>query len=155
MIKTVKRIMEKIDDNTLVIVSTGMPSRTVYNVKDRPQNFYVMGSMGASLGIGLGLALNTKRKVVVIAGDGDILMNLGNLALMNKLNLPNLELFVLDNNEYASTGGQKTCSDSINMKLIPENITVYKVSKGKPDVGRINLTPEQIRERFYNEINSV
>lgn len=155
MIDTVKTIMDNISDDVLVITSTGIPSRVVYSVKDRPQNFYVMGSMGASLGIGIGLALNTKRKVVVIAGDGDILMSLGTLVLMNHLNLTHLKLHILDNNEYTSTGGQKTCSESIDFNSLCKTITVYKIPKGNPNVGRIKLTPEQIKERFYNEINGM
>ena len=155
MIKTIKTLMDKIDDKTLVITSTGMISRVVFSVKDRPQTFYIMGSMGASLGIGIGLALNTERQVVVISGDGDILMSLGSLVLMNNLKLKNLKLYILDNNEYSSTGGQKTCSRDVNFKSLAKNVKVFKIPKGKPDVGRIKLTPEQIKERFYNEINGM
>ena len=70
-IDVIRKIMNNIKDE-LIICSTGMISREVYEIKDRPENFYVMGSMGASLGIGLGLALHTNKKVIVLAGDGDI-----------------------------------------------------------------------------------
>jgi len=55
MKKAIKTIMDGIGDK-LLISSTGMISRAVFNYRDRPENFYVMGSLGASLGIGLGLA---------------------------------------------------------------------------------------------------
>ena len=151
-IDVIRKIMNNIT-NELVICSTGMISREVYEIKDRPENFYVMGSMGASLGIGLGLTLHTDKKVIVIAGDGDILMSLGTLVLMNKLKLPNLKLIILDNNCYSSTGCQKTCSDAINFTKIV-NCKVYKVDAEKGPAGRIKIPHKKIAERFYNAINN-
>ena len=151
-INIIKKIMEDIT-NELVICSTGMICREVYEVRDRPENFYVMGSMGASLGIGLGLALHKDRNVVVIAGDGDILMSLGTLALMNKLKLPNLKLIILDNNCYSSTGCQKTCSDAVDFTKIA-NCKVYKVDAEKGPAGRVKIPHKKIAERFYNAINN-
>jgi len=148
----IKEIMKNVSDE-FVICSTGMICREVFHIKDRKRNFYVMGSMGASLGIGIGLALNRpKEKVIVIAGDGDILMSMGTLALMNKLQLPNFMLYIIDNNCYSSTGCQPTCSDAINFGEIASCI-VYKVDAIKPAVGRVTLTHEDIKERFYNELN--
>ena len=152
-IDAIKQTMDKISDE-LVITSTGKISREVFYVKDRTANFYVMGSMGATLGIGIGIALNTNRKVCVIAGDGDILMSLSTLVLMNKLNLPNLHLTILDNNCFESTGGQKTCSDAVDFtKICPNNCKVIKVDSTTSSVPRINMSHKQIMERFYNEIN--
>ena len=153
MIKTVEGIMSTIKDNEIVVTSTGMPSRVVYHVKDRPLNFYTVGSMSSSLPISIGLALNTKRMVNVIAGDGDILMSLGTLVLMNKLKLKNLRLFILDNGCYASTGCQKTCSDAVDFTSICDCF-VYKIPAEKLDVGRIKLTPKEIRKRFENALRS-
>ena len=141
-IDVIKKIMNNIT-NELVICSTGMISREVYEVKDRAENFYVMGSMGASLGIGLGLALHTDKKVIVIAGDGDILMSLGTLVLMNKLKLPNLELIILDNNCYSSTGCQKTCSDAADFTKIT-NCKVYKVDAEKGPAGRVKIPHKEL-----------
>lgn len=152
MIKVVKQILENVGDSDIIVSSTGVPSRVLYNVKDRPLNFYVQGSMGASLGIGIGLAMNVDREVHVIAGDGDILMSLGTMALAKKMALPNLHLHILDNNCYCATGGQTTCSDSIDFRHIFD-CQVHYVSKEKPDIGRIQLTPIEIRERFQNAIS--
>lgn len=152
-IEAIKSIMDEITDE-LVISSTGMISREVHATKDRHENFYVMGSMGASLGIGIGLALNLpKRKVVVIAGDGDILMSLGTLALFNKLDLKNLKLYIIDNNCYASTGGQKTCSDSIDFTIVA-NCKVLYVSPEKGDAPRVDISHEEITRRFKNAIRN-
>jgi len=152
-IDAIREIMEnKVKDGDLVIASSGMISREVYAVKDRPENFYVMGSMGSSLAIGIGLALNTDRKVVVIAGDGEILMSLGTLVLMNKLGLANLALFILDNNCYQSTGGQKTCSDAARFHDICDCFVVSVECEGS-DVPRIPIPHKEIARRFYNAIN--
>lgn len=150
---SIKKIMDPITDE-LVISSTGKISRELYYIKDRPQNLYVMGSMGASLGIGIGLALHTDRNVLVIAGDGDILMNLSTLVLMNKLKLPNLSLYILDNNCFESTGGQKTCSDAVNFtEICNHNCTVIPVEATSDGIPRIDISHKKIMKRFYNEIN--
>jgi len=148
MIEAVTQIMKKVNDNDIVVSSTGIPSRVVYTVKDRPLNFYVMGSMGASLGIGIGIALNTDKTVHVIAGDGDILMSLGTVVLMNKLNLNNLYLYVLDNGCYCATGGQPTCSKHVDFERLAKRVKVFNISRAKPEIGRINLSPEEITKRF-------
>lgn len=146
--------MNEITDE-LIISSTGIISREIYSVKDRPENFYVMGSLGSSLGIGIGLAMNKPdRKVIVIAGDGDILMSLGTLVLMNKLKLKNLELIIIDNNCYLSTGGQPTCSDAIDFTKMAD-CKVFKTEAVKSDVGRIKIKHEALARRFYNAINGV
>lgn len=152
-IDAIRKIMNLVTDE-FVISSTGMISREVYAVKDRPENFYVMGSMGASLGIGIGLALHTKRNVLVIAGDGEILMSLGTLVLMNKLELPNLRLIILDNNCYQSTGRQKSCSDAVHFDGIC-NCEVIKVEPTSSNVPRIDIFHEEIARRFYNAVNSL
>jgi thiamine pyrophosphate-dependent acetolactate synthase large subunit-like protein len=151
-IDAIGKIFSEITDE-LVVCSCGMISREAYMVNDRSKNFYVMGSMGASLGIGIGLALTRpEMKVIVIAGDGEVLMSLGTLVLMNKLKLRNLKLFILDNNCYSSTGGQKTCSDAVDFSKIAK-CNVIKVESGKGDAPRIDISHEEITKRFYNAIN--
>lgn len=152
-IEAIKEIMSTVADE-LVITSSGMISREVYTIRDRPKNFYVMGSMGASLGIGIGLALNTNREVLVIVGDGEILISLGTLVLMNKLKLPNLKLIILDNNCYQSTGGQKTCSDAVDFNQIcKDNCTVIKVEAVSDRVPRVDIPHNEVARRFYNAVS--
>ena len=135
------------DKYALVITSTGHISREVHHVMDRPENFYVQGSMGAALPLGIGLALNTNRMVMVIIGDGDALMSLDSMVLMKKLDLPNLKLFILDNNEYESTGGQPTCSMSVEFRLLCYCSVIF-VEKGGKTVPRIDIPHKKIKERF-------
>ncbi len=145
--------MKDIKDE-IVISSTGMISRELYAVKNRPRNFYMEGSMGCALGIGLGIAINSKHKVIVISGDAAVLMSLGTLALHKKLNPKNLKHYILDNNCHSSTGGQPTCSDVIDFSKMAPNTVVIKVSKEKGDAPRIPLSPKQIMRRFRNAIRS-
>lgn len=152
-IDAIKKIMKNVKDE-VVISSTGMISREVYAVKDRLRNFYIQGSMGCALAIGLGIAINSKHKVIVISGDASALMSLGTLALHKKLNPRNLKHYILDNRSHSSTGGQPTCSDVIDFSKIAPNTEVIRVSKEKGDAPRIPLLPKQIKRRFKDAISS-
>jgi thiamine pyrophosphate-dependent acetolactate synthase large subunit-like protein len=123
---------------------------------DRNKNFYVQGSMGAALPIGIGVALcRPKEKVIVIAGDGEILMGLSTLILLKKLQdknkIDNLELYILDNNKYQSTGGQKTVSDAIDFRCLCYCKVIF-VSDSSKEVPRINIPHYKIKRRFMNAI---
>src|SRR5437899_610803 len=75
----------------LVVVCNGFPSREAYALRDRPENFYMIGSMGAAASIGLGVALSQPtRKVVVLDGDGNVLMAMGTLGTIGALRPRNL-----------------------------------------------------------------
>jgi thiamine pyrophosphate-dependent acetolactate synthase large subunit-like protein len=92
-----------------IIASLGHPAYDLYAAGDRPQNFYTWGSMGLASSIGLGLALaRPDVRVIVLDGDGSLLMNLGSLATIGLLRPANLIVIVMDNQEYATTGGQPT-----------------------------------------------
>ncbi len=92
-----------------VVASLGHPTYDLFAVGDRPRNFYTWGSMGLASSIGLGIALAQPRlHVIVIDGDGSLLMNLGSLATIGLLQPPNLTVVVMDNEQYATTGGQPT-----------------------------------------------
>src|SRR5919204_618403 len=92
-----------------IVSSLGHPTYDLFAVGDRPRNFYTWGSMGLASSIGLGLAIaRPDVRVLVVDGDGSLLMNLGSLATIGLLQPPNLVLVVMDNEEYATTGGQKT-----------------------------------------------
>jgi phosphonopyruvate decarboxylase len=144
----IRQIMDTVTDE-LVIATTGMISREVFVVNDRPGNFYMCGSMGCALSIGMGLAMNTTRNVVVIDGDGAALMSLGSLAVAAYLKLPNLKHYVIDNGTYASTGDQPTCSHSVNFATIGHNVEVIQVEPGnEKGTPRIPYEPEEMTRRF-------
>ncbi|MDM7934350.1 MAG: thiamine pyrophosphate-dependent enzyme, partial [Methanothrix sp.] len=98
-------------DHALLICNLGLPSRELYSLGDRPENFYMLGSMGLASSIGLGLSLAMPgRRVMVLEGDGSLLMNLGSLATIANHAPENYLLVVLDNCCYGSTGCQPTCT---------------------------------------------
>ena len=152
-IDAIRKIVKDVKDE-IIISSTGMISRELYAVKDRPRNFYMQASMGCALGIGLGIAVNSKHRVIVMSGDASVLMSLGTLALHKKLNPKNLKHYILDNSCHSSTGGQPTCSDIINFSKIAPNTVTIKISREKGDAPRIPLSPNQIKERFKNAVSS-
>jgi thiamine pyrophosphate-dependent acetolactate synthase large subunit-like protein len=93
----------------LVIAGLGAPNWDVSAAGDHANNFPLWGAMGAASMMGLGLALaQPKRNVLVITGDGEMLMSLGALATIAVERPPNLTIAVLDNERYGETGMQKT-----------------------------------------------
>jgi len=93
----------------LVIAGLGAPNWDVSAAGDSPNNFPLWGAMGAASMIGLGLALaQPKRRVLVITGDGEMLMSVGALATIAVEKPPNLTIAVLDNERFGETGMQKT-----------------------------------------------
>jgi thiamine pyrophosphate-dependent acetolactate synthase large subunit-like protein len=93
----------------LVIAGLGAPNWDVSAAGDHANNFPLWGAMGAAAMMGLGLALaQPKRKVLVITGDGEMLMSIGALATIAVEKPPNLTIAVLDNERFGETGMQKT-----------------------------------------------
>lgn len=102
-----------------VVCTTGYTCRDMQAVADRPENFYLIGAMGVAASVGLGLALrNRSAAVVVLDGDGSILMGLGALAMVGGLEPANLLHVVLDNEAFASTGGQGTYSSKVRLDAL-------------------------------------
>jgi hypothetical protein len=103
------RLIVELAGDAPIIASLGHPAYDLFAAGDRPQNFYTWGSMGLASSIGLGLALaRPDVRVIVLDGDGSLLMNLGSLATIGLLHPANLVVVVMDNQEYATTGGQPT-----------------------------------------------
>jgi thiamine pyrophosphate-dependent acetolactate synthase large subunit-like protein len=151
-IEAVRQIMAGIKDE-LVITTTGMISREVYAVRDRPENFYMCGSMGCALPIGLGLGLASGLDIIVMDGDGAALMALNALALARHLRLRNVTHYILDNRVYGSTGGQPTCSAAMDFEAIGHRVRHIPVEPGdEPGLPRIGLTPREIAARFQTAV---
>ncbi len=94
-------------DDLLVVTGLGSPTYDVAACGDSELNFYLWGAMGSALPLGLGLALaRPDRRVLVVTGDGELLMALGALATVGVRRPENLSLLVLDNEAYGETGGQ-------------------------------------------------
>lgn len=105
----VKQLLEGADDNLLVIAGLGSSNWDITAAGDRPLNMPLWGSMGAPVGMGLGLAMaQPTKRVLVITGDGDMLMSLGSLATVATQMPENLAIVVLDNEKFGETGNQAT-----------------------------------------------
>nr|MEA2799148.1 phosphonopyruvate decarboxylase [Phenylobacterium sp.] len=111
---SLERFLEIVDPDAAVIATTGKCGRELFTLDDRPQHLYQVGSMGGASGMGLGVALNTSRPVVVLDGDGAALMKLGTFATIGAYAPKNLVHVVLDNGVHDSTGGQATVSASVD-----------------------------------------
>lgn len=107
------------DRQTLQLGTTGKTGRELYEIEDCENNLYLVGSMGCIGSLGLGLALAKPDKdVVVLDGDGSLLMKMGCMAVNGFYNPDNLLHILLDNFSYESTGGQFTVSSSTDFVRI-------------------------------------
>jgi thiamine pyrophosphate-dependent acetolactate synthase large subunit-like protein len=103
----VKKLLEGATDDLLVIAGLGSSNWDVTAAGDRPLNMPLWGAMGAPICMGLGLAMaQPTKRVLVITGDADTMMNLGALATVATQQPENLAIVVLDNEKYGETGNQ-------------------------------------------------
>ena len=179
--RAIEAVMSLITDQ-LVIICNGFPSREAFHLADRPQNFYMIGSMGVAPAIGLGVALSKpEKKVIVLDGDGNVLMGMGTLATVGALRPKNFVHVVFDNEVYGSTGNQPTFSrvvrldqvakaaGYVNVERVHEredlvyefkdmlakegpSMLLVKVTDQADDVGRVPLEPPDITQRFKKAI---
>ncbi len=105
--------------STAVLASTGFCGRELYAIEDRPNQLYMVGSMGCVVPLALGLALaRPDLQVLALDGDGAALMRLGCMATVGAYGPPNLRHLLLDNGAHDSTGGQATVSPLIGFAHI-------------------------------------
>jgi phosphonopyruvate decarboxylase len=101
-----------------IVSTTGYTSRTLFALNDRPEHFYMQGSMGHAAAFALGLAAQRRGSVVVLDGDGAVLMHMGTMSTIGAAAPVNLLHVVLDNRAYESTGLQPTTSATTDFCLI-------------------------------------
>lgn len=171
-------LQQKIDNDTLLLATTGVTGRELFELQDQDNQFYMVGSMGCISSVGLGLAMvQPNKKVVVIDGDGSLLMRMGSLTTNSYYAPNNLYHLLLDNGVHESTGGQKTVSSKVDFMKIVEGANYpqidelkdvtdlqnaldkwyvnpklsfgyMKIEKGtKDNLGRPTVTPVQVKER--------
>jgi phosphonopyruvate decarboxylase len=161
-----------------VIHANGYICRESWAIDDRPQNFYMIGSMGMASAIGLGLALARPASAcIVFDGDGNLLMSLGTLAMVGSLGPRNFVHLVYDNEVYGSTGGQRSPSREVRLDRLARgagyrtatavttaaeiaravraaraaegpHFILAKVTAAEAPAPRIPHSPEVIRDRF-------
>ena len=164
-----------------VVCNIGLHSQELHQLDDQPTNFYMLGTMGLSSSIGLGVALVQKQKVIAIDGDGSVLTNLGTLPTIANNVADNFILLIIDNGSYGSTGDQPTyagrktsltevaracgcervveCQAEETVQVMREaldsnqmTIIVSKCESGNVKVPNITLDPTVIRHRFMTEL---
>ncbi len=112
--QVLQRLLAVAPDDAAIIATTGKTGRELFTLADRRQQLYQVGSMGCAGAMGLGVALNVERPVIVIDGDGAALMKLGALATIGAHGPGNLMHLILDNGVHDSTGGQATVSPGVS-----------------------------------------
>lgn len=141
----IHKIGKYILDKDILVFANGRIVREGYFLGDRKRNFYMLLSMGHASSIGLGIALARPNiKVIIIDGDGNLLMNLGILPLIGYIKPKNLIHIVLDNEAYGTTGGQKTISTS---KLF-EKVALNCGYKNAATVSNV-IDVENLFKRYY------
>ena len=125
------------EPSTVVLASTGFCGRELYAIDDRPNQLYMVGSMGCVAPLALGLALaRPDLRVVALDGDGAALMRMGAFATVGAYGPSNLQHVLLDNGVHDSTGGQATVSGSL--------------VRGSPP----RAATDGVRNRRYRQIDS-
>ena len=176
-------LQQLVRDDTVFIATTGFTGRELYEAGDLPNNFYMVGSMGCAGPLGMGLAMaRPDLRVIVIDGDGALLMRMGGAAVLAAYSPPNLVHILLDNNAHDSTGAQRTVSDRIDFVGFAESVGyrnafyahdaeelarlaersldsgrlgfVYLATApgAKPNLGRPKTKPPEVRQRFMSFI---
>jgi thiamine pyrophosphate-dependent acetolactate synthase large subunit-like protein len=103
------RLVKRLEKDEAAIGGIGNTNFDLWAAGQRPQNFYMLGSMGLAVPIGLGVALaQPQRRTFVLEGDGSLLMQLGSLGTVASTAPKNLAIVVFDNGMYQITGKQKT-----------------------------------------------
>ncbi|WP_128929208.1 thiamine pyrophosphate-dependent enzyme [Bradyrhizobium guangxiense] len=174
------RLIGKLKHEEAVIGGIGNTNFDLWAAGHRPQNFYMLGSMGLAFPIALGVALaQPDRRVFALEGDGSLLMQLGALSTIAALKPKNLVMVVMDNGIYQITGAQPTPAASVAdivaiaigsglansawaadeedfERLVDAAMSATEPSliavriDDKPGVGTTRRDPVQIRERFMH-----
>ena len=138
--EVVKKLLEKRGD-LLVVAGLGSTAWDITAAGDHDLNFPMWGAMGQAAMIGLGLALaQPKRRVLVITGDGEMLMGLGALATIGVQQPANLSVVVIDNERYGETGMQAThTADGVDLAAIAKacGFKTSKVITKNADLGKV------------------
>ena len=127
-------ILRKQPKNSIIVSTTGKTSREIFEIRERnsephSKDFLTVGSMGHCSSIALGIAISKpKRTVVCIDGDGALLMHMGSLATVGKLQPENFYHILINNEVHESVGGQETSAKFIDIPKIAQSMGYKQVS---------------------------
>ncbi len=113
-----EQVLAQVPAEAPVIVTTGKAGRELFTLADREQHLYQVGSMGCAAPMGLGVALTTGGRTIVLDGDGASLMKLGAMATIGAHRPAGLLHVLLDNGVHDSTGGQATVSATVDFAAV-------------------------------------
>ncbi|NBW98022.1 hypothetical protein EBR03_00475 [bacterium] len=116
--EALSRLLSFISEDDVIVSSTGYLSRELFSLRDTPSSFYTQGSMGCASLIGLGIQKASRKRVIVIDGDGALLMRLQSIASIGLQSDAELWHVVIDNGCYESTGGQSSFSKHFSFSEI-------------------------------------
>lgn len=145
--EAIEGILRALPDDAVVVSTTGMISREVYETRERlgqdhSRDFLTVGSMGHAIMIALGIAREQpNRQVVCIDGDGASIMHMGNMAIAAQSRCGNLTHVVLNNAAHDSVGGQPTVGGAINYLMIADSLG-YEIVL--PDTKLSPMTPKKV-----------
>lgn len=123
-----EKVQSHLGQDVAVVATTGKTGRELYEVGDRENQFYMVGSMGCALAFGLGIALcKPTLKVVVLDGDGALLMRTGSMATVGAYKPKNLVHILIDNEVHDSTGGQGTVTGGVSFGAIAAGFGYPKI----------------------------
>lgn len=147
----IRTILDRHGRDAIYVASTGFVSRAVYSeAGDDYDVFYMQGSMGLAPAIGLGIALNSAVPVVVINGDGSLLMSLGTTHTVRDHGPDHLFHYVLDNGSHESVGGQPCAHLEASYPGVTE---IFKISlDGRPS--RVGIGAPENSERIRAAIRT-
>ncbi len=126
--EAIRVIVEALDESDVVVSTTGMTSRELYEIRDaqgagHARDFLVVGSMGHASQIALGIACRRpERRVVCLDGDGAAIMHTGNMAIVGQVAPPNFVHIILDNAAHDSVGGQPTASPNVHFARLADAV---------------------------------
>ena len=135
----------------LVVTGLGAPTYDAAAAGDRALNFYLWGAMGGAAMLGLGLALaQPSRRVLVLTGDGEMLMGMGSLATIAASGAANLAIAVLDNARYGETGSQRSHTGLTTDLAAVAAGCGWTATATARDMGAVEvLTPRLRREALF------
>ena len=114
-LESIKIIREAFGNNDAIIATTGKIGRELFTLGDTDNQLYVVGSMGCAAGLGFGIQrIKPNQRVVVLDGDGAVLMKMGTLATIGSNKPARFIHIILDNEAYESTGGQRSISPGVD-----------------------------------------
>jgi len=179
-----QRLVAKLKREEAVVGGIGNTNFDLWSAGQRPQNFYMLGSMGLAIPIALGVAIaQPQRHIVALEGDGSLLMQLGCLTTIAALGPKNLTMVIMDNGLYQITGSQPTPAAGLaDFVAIARGAGIAKsawaadeedfdrlidtaLAEGgptfiaariddKPGVGATDRDPPQIRDRFMRGLGA-